>query len=41
VSQNHNVKVHDLARHLVETGVLFDPPSSPATKEDGAAEPES
>jgi GAF domain-containing protein len=25
VSQQHNVKVHDLAAHLVETGVLLDP----------------
>jgi hypothetical protein len=40
VSQNHNTKVHDLARHLVETGVLFDPPSAPTAK-DEAAEPES
>jgi hypothetical protein len=28
VSQHHNVKLHDLAEHLVQTGVLLDPGSA-------------
>ena len=31
VSQNHNIKLHVIAEHLVQTGVLLDPSRPPAT----------
>jgi hypothetical protein len=37
VSQNHNIKLHALAHHLVETGVLLDPWVAP--KDGGEAAP--
>lgn len=34
VSQNHNIKLHALAEHLVETGVLLDPWVTPKDREE-------